>query len=675
MAPPTRFTERFARPLKIAVQVGILGTILITIGAVGFVEYSAQPSFCNKCHIMEPYYESWATSSHNQVPCIKCHYAPGIKAEAMGKLQAANQVVKYVTGAYGIKPWAEIEDAACLRSGCHVGRQLEEEVNFKGVRFNHAAHLGELRRGKELRCTSCHSQIVQGEHLTVTQSTCFLCHFKERPASDPIAGCVGCHPSPARIVSPAGFIVDHPQYVKDLVSCMSCHTQVTEGSGAAEQARCFNCHNEPERLAAFDDTPLVHRVHIAQHNVECTQCHLPIEHRVVALTGTYELDCRSCHQRAHDDQRRLYAGLGGHGTEPSPSAMFLARVSCQSCHELPTQIRGHEEVQLAGEASCLSCHGIRYANILPSWQQEMERKVRRVEAMVSGARATLGSAPVRRRAAADSLLQLAGENVAFVRRARAAHNIAYADELLRVAVRFVQTAVDSARLPYTVPPAALGPPVSATACLRCHLGIERKQVQFRGRPFDHERHVLRGGLPCSACHTSLEDHGGTTLAGTASCTACHHRQINPMNCARCHAGPAAAPAAALQLAAGDFSHPVHGAAGLSCDACHQAPAMSAKELRCQTCHAPHHQPEASCLSCHRGGAQAKHTRAIAHTACTQCHGAKAEGLVRWSRQICTTCHIDRTEHNAPMACELCHKIPPLQQAGSAPPPGARESGR
>ena len=66
---------------------------------------------------MEPYYQSWATSSHSDVACIECHYAPGVKAEAMGKLQAANQVVKYITGTQGPKPWAEIEDARAAVTG------------------------------------------------------------------------------------------------------------------------------------------------------------------------------------------------------------------------------------------------------------------------------------------------------------------------------------------------------------------------------------------------------------------------------------------------------------------------------------------------------------------------------------------------------------------------------
>jgi nitrate/TMAO reductase-like tetraheme cytochrome c subunit len=77
-----RRLKRLSRPLAIAIQVAIVVVIAGAIGAVGFIEYSAQPNFCLNCHVMEPYYESWATSSHKDVKCIECHYAPGIKADA-----------------------------------------------------------------------------------------------------------------------------------------------------------------------------------------------------------------------------------------------------------------------------------------------------------------------------------------------------------------------------------------------------------------------------------------------------------------------------------------------------------------------------------------------------------------------------------------------------------------
>jgi hypothetical protein len=659
-APPSGRRQRLSRLVRVLVPVTITAVILLAVSTVGFVEYSGRPGFCKTCHIMRPYYDSWASSSHRDVACIKCHYAPGIRAEAMGKFQAANQVVKYITGAYGTKPWAEIEDAACLRSGCHSERKVEGVVVYKGVRFDHTAHLGELRRGKQLRCTSCHSQIVQGDHLAVTEATCFLCHFKDRPPGSPIGGCTGCHPSPARIVSAAGYVVDHAQYVQNRQSCLSCHGEVTAGTGTVERTRCFNCHNEPDRLAKFGDTTLVHRVHIADHNVECTQCHTPIEHRVVALAATFELDCRSCHSQVHDAQRRLYAGTGGHGSPESPSRMFLARVSCIGCHGLPTTVRGHERVQLAGEASCMSCHGIRYANLLPSWQREMERKLGRVAPVVAGARAALGSASVRRRAAADSLLRLAQENVDLVRVGKAAHNVAYADRLLRAAVQLVREAVRTGQLPYAVPQIDLGPPLGENACFGCHIGVERATVTFQGADFNHEPHVLRGGLGCADCHTPLDRHGGTTLTSRAACDACHHDQVRPMNCARCHAGPGGAPVATIATGTGDFSHRVHVQADLACTTCHTPSGMSARALRCEACHDQHHQPDRTCTSCHRLGDDvlAKHSRS-AHAACVTCHAATPT-LSRWSRQICTTCHVQQASgHYATKSCEACHQIPAM----------------
>jgi hypothetical protein len=651
--------QRLSRPLKIGIQVAVLVVILAAVGTVGFIEFSAQPKFCTSCHLMQPYYDSWATSTHSDVPCIKCHYAPGIKAEAMGKMQAANQVVKYVTGAYGTKPWAEIEDAACLRSGCHSLRKVEGVVSYRGVRFDHTQHLGELRRGKQLRCTSCHSQIVQGNHVAVEQTTCNLCHFKGTDPGEPLGGCVGCHADPPRVVSPAGFVVDHPQYVEDMVACTTCHDEVTEGSGVAEEARCWNCHNTPERIEQFENTTLVHRVHIAEHNVECTQCHLPIEHRMVALAESAELDCSACHQRVHDEQQRLFAGMGGHGVENQPSSMFLARVSCTGCHELTKSVGAHETVRGAGEASCLSCHGIGYANILPEWQRQSEQKVQRVERVVTAARRAAGSAPVRTRARVDSLLALAAENVEFVQQGKGAHNIAYADELLRASLELVREAVRDGGLPYTVPAVDLGPRISENACLQCHAGVERRAVQFSGRRFDHERHVMRAGLPCSSCHSEMDDHGKTLLSGPSDCMDCHHSQVAAQNCAACHAGPGGAPEAPVATEVGDFPHAPHREAGFSCSMCHQAPAMDASGVDCVSCHDFHHQPEASCVSCHREGAKEKHMLAFAHSQCSQCHGAKVEGITEWTRQVCTVCHTDMVEHNAPAACHLCHQMDPL----------------
>ncbi|HSR16021.1 MAG TPA: cytochrome c3 family protein [Gemmatimonadales bacterium] len=659
----------WTRIFRILVPVAVLAVILMTVGTVGFIEYSAQPGFCKSCHNMVPYYDSWAESSHREVPCIQCHYAPGIKAEAMGKLQAANQVVKYVTGSYGIRPWAEIEDAACLRSGCHSERKVEGTLDYNGVAFEHAAHLGELRRGKQLRCTSCHSQIVQGEHVAVTPSTCTLCHFKDRPVGQPLAGCVGCHPSPPRVVSTSGYEVDHARYVADQVSCISCHGEVTRGTGAAERQRCFVCHNEPERIGEFENTALVHEVHITERKVECDQCHSLIEHRIIRDSTVVELDCKSCHTSAHDAQLRLYTGLGGHRTEPVPSKMYQARVSCLGCHEQTARLRGHERVQIAGEASCLSCHGVQYNNILPSWQREMDQRVARVAPVVVQARAVLTAAGARQRPVADSLLRLAEENLDLVRTGRPAHNVAFADELLRASLGLVREAVRAGRLSYTVPVLDLGPRVEETTCAACHLGIERSTVTFSGGgQFPHEPHAIRAGLSCDQCHTPYEAHGGTRITSQASCQACHHQSTEPATCVNCHRSAPTGKDAMITLADGArFPHGAHQQALPSCNACHAEGSMKVAGFQCANCHDQHHEASRSCQSCHPGDIKSRHEGFAqeVHASpppCSACHEAEAARIESWSPQTCTICHATKaTGHYEKQArsargCEACHDL-------------------
>lgn len=666
--PDAPAPRRLAGWLRVLVPVGILAVILMTLGTVGFIEYSAQPGFCKNCHNMVPYYDSWATSSHNDVPCIACHYAPGIKAEAMGKLQAANQVVKYLTGSFGTRPWAEIDDAACLRSGCHSERRVEGAIDYNGVSFDHAKHLGELRRGKQLRCTSCHSQIVQGDHLTVTPETCVLCHFKDRPVGQPLGGCIGCHPNPPRVESASGYVVEHARYVADRVSCVSCHQEVTTGDGAADRARCYICHNEPDRIAVFDNPARVHQIHITDHKVECSQCHAEIQHRLVKEAVAVELDCQSCHSRAHDAQLRLYSGTGGHNTPTVPSKMFQARVACLGCHEESAKIRGHEEVQVADEASCMSCHGVRFANILPAWQREMEQRVRTVAPVVAGARAALGSAPGGRRGAADSLLRMAEENLELVRIGKPAHNVAFADQLLRAAVDLTRQAVRAAGVAYTVPRLDLGKPADESGCSTCHLGTERATVPFKGGgTFPHEPHTLRAQMKCGQCHTGLDQHGGTRLTSATACQDCHHRPSKPTDCVNCHRAIGTSGKGILNLDGTAFPHGAHQRAMPTCAPCHSPPAMAVAKFECTSCHEQHHAPASrSCASCHPGDLKGRHDGLeddihVPEPPCSSCHEGSQE-ITRWSWQTCSACHTGQArghyEKSATSArgCESCHDI-------------------
>ena len=86
-----------------------------------------------------------------KVACVQCHYPPGLRDTVWVKYQALTQVVKWATQTYSSKPFAEIEDGSCLRSGCHANRLLQGKVNFKrGIVFDHTPHLTQARRGRAI---------------------------------------------------------------------------------------------------------------------------------------------------------------------------------------------------------------------------------------------------------------------------------------------------------------------------------------------------------------------------------------------------------------------------------------------------------------------------------------------------------------------------------------------
>jgi nitrate/TMAO reductase-like tetraheme cytochrome c subunit len=66
----------------------------------GAAEYTSRPKFCNTCHYMEPFYESWQVSSHSDISCTYCHFEPGLAGKIEGKLNGLYQLTKYVSLAY-----------------------------------------------------------------------------------------------------------------------------------------------------------------------------------------------------------------------------------------------------------------------------------------------------------------------------------------------------------------------------------------------------------------------------------------------------------------------------------------------------------------------------------------------------------------------------------------------
>ncbi|MBI4376172.1 MAG: NapC/NirT family cytochrome c [Elusimicrobia bacterium] len=525
------------RRRKLLLLLGGLGLLLALGGTGGLVKYSESPKFCSSCHIMLPYYDAWKTSKHKDVACVECHYPPGMNKHVLWKkFQNLSQVAKYVTRTYSSKPFAEIEDNSCLRSGCHSQQLLQGLVQSKTtkmpVRFDHQPHLSDLRRGRQLRCASCHSQIVVGRHVEVTYDTCFLCHFKGRGNAKelkPLGGCLSCHELPTKDFRLGDMNYNHRDFVsKQKLSCLECHAGVVQGEGKASEDRCLTCHNQPDRLAKFNDTPFLHERHVSGKNVACFHCHQEIRHGASAMNVALDqspdkrrheplFDCKQCHEDKHLGQREFYTGRAKElGLAEMPSPMFEANVQCTACHYKDhvngSAFQGHDFK--ASEQACVKCHGEKFKGIWEETRSELQQAVAQLGEKLDGAQAAGGDS--KRLSRARQLWQL-------VRYGRGEHNIYLASQALRQADTLVSEAVSSSSA--TLADLSELPLLSGKYCATlCHervgVKVPPQTVRAFGKTMPHGQHADMMG--CVKCH-EIGRHKKVPLRKDVrqTCAGCH----------------------------------------------------------------------------------------------------------------------------------------------------------
>jgi hypothetical protein len=578
--------KRIVKRTGLAVLIIGVFSLVLFIGAVQFTNRS---DFCTTCHYMQPFYDAWASSSHHNVPCRDCHYEPGYSNVIKGKIRDLNQLVKYWTNAYRrSKPWAEISDASCLRSGCHETRLLHGKVMFGKVNFDHRPHLVQMRRGKKLRCTSCHSHIVQGKHMTVTTSTCVTCHFKLDEEGNNLAKCTICHDPPVAVAGAEPPKYDHTRVVEKKLDCKKCHGEMVVGDGAVPRERCYTCHWDRERLDKYDSTDVMHAEHITKHKIECEQCHLSMQHKSIAKENAMP-ECQTCHEGFHEAQKDLFSGHGGHGVPDTPSPMFDKGLTCQGCHVFHEDTHGIEfagETFVASGKSCEPCHGKGYGRLLSIWQESAKKKMATVRSTLDEARSArrqfkgTGS----ERHALDSLLQEATYNFDLVESGRPIHNIVYANELLEDAYTRLGQVLQTTRPELKLEPMENGKHFVPSACVNCHSGIEEINVNVFGIDFSHKRHLQAAHQTCGRCHSNQRTHG-ELIVQRSDCLDCHHSQ-KERKCDYCHT------AQANILHGGTDYLPTEEPdimidAGVECRDCHELPDRSIVRpvpQRCADCH-------------------------------------------------------------------------------------------
>jgi len=511
--------------------------ILLAVSA----EYTSRPNFCPTCHYMEPFYNSWKTSTHNKIECVECHFEPGLQGTIKGKMNGLVQIVNYVSTSYKKrKPWADIPDNTCSRSDCHASQSIQDTVyETRGILFNHKHHLSELRRGKKLKCTSCHSQIVQGSHMQVTYNTCFNCHFHKSDDPehkfDKLTDCKTCHDLDKKSKEQLSTMkYNHTSVVENKIICNSCHNQVIFGDGAVGKDRCFQCHFEDDKLDKYPDTEFMHKTHIAKHSMNCMYCHSPIRHKIQKIDANTPPDCQSCHSGAHSSMVKMYAGETGFNTDNHPSSMYLSGINCKGCHILHETSNKNITTYKSREEACDKCHGKGYGNLIKQWENSSIKRLAVIKSIYNSAKNIVNSSKSEKRKDAIIKLEEAQHNINLVDIGKSVHNIQFADKLLVGSYGLMTEALKLIGATSKLPEFKSSTEYVPNECYNCHGGIQEINAQAFGKTFSHNTHIVKQHIQCDRCHSNNNKHGQLILTQN-SCNNCHHRSAKSNeSCSSCH---------------------------------------------------------------------------------------------------------------------------------------------
>lgn len=353
----------------VVLVVAVVASVLFVVAGGSWAVYlghkaTEQPGFCaGMCHVMAEAVESWRESSHEGILCAECHNKPGPRGLWEGAVVAPiKESWLMVTANYGHKPIAvDIADESCMREHCHKMRILEGKAPFKRVVFDHKEHLEKIIDGKKLKCVSCHSQMVIGTHMAVTEQVCFVCHFKESAKGAVPHECGVCHEGPIDVVTYKGMSFDHKSSEATGHACQDCHSDISHGKGEVEPERCKTCHDEEHPEEKVQDAASMHENHVVVHNAKCFDCHQEIEH---SIPDPFEVLCENCHV----SEGRIYRGLDWAGAVVMPSKKAgPLEMDCAVCHQEETDY-------LATEEGCDMCHEGKKGRTIEDVQLDFQKR-------------------------------------------------------------------------------------------------------------------------------------------------------------------------------------------------------------------------------------------------------------------------------------------------------------
>lgn len=396
--PARRQIRRLAVSLVIA--------LLVAAGIMAGLEYyTSRPRFCGSCHIMQPYYASWAADVHATkagARCVDCHYAPGEQHTIKAKMRGLSQVVTYFSGrAGGRRPRPQVQDSSCLREGCHkIPDFIEKPHLVRDVKFVHKKHLEPdtaaanenrqqmLALRQQLMRALDPAAVQQVDRLTIRLEDPNELEETVRRLLEPI-GQAGMVRQAADYVSCVRRDIRYRQVANNL-RCTTCHAY----TGSAEHftarlstcyachftgqpfntdtGQCLKCHNPPQIQVP------VHSKTLSQVVGEARKADT-MDHSVIIEKG---VDCRSCHAdlvkgtgRVSRDRCAACHDLARYFTEfdqaPGPETVTTLHdkhvaelyAACTDCHDpIEHRLKPKDAMQMAGgflepiRENCAHCH-------------------------------------------------------------------------------------------------------------------------------------------------------------------------------------------------------------------------------------------------------------------------------------------------------------------------------
>ena len=203
----------------------IAGVLLFgVVGATAGMNYTSQPDFCTKCHIMEPAVKEWATNSHKSITCLDCHADPGTVGYVKQKIRGLGELYEYLAGNYDGKFTSNMNQINCIN--CH-GKDSKVEkakdvTTYEGPKAPGFPHQDIIKAN--ISCLECHKKLVHGEGLNVKEKeqVCLVCHGNDSKIEK--AKDVTATEGDRAIAFPS-----HPELLKANKACVDCHTDVQHG--------------------------------------------------------------------------------------------------------------------------------------------------------------------------------------------------------------------------------------------------------------------------------------------------------------------------------------------------------------------------------------------------------------------------------------------------------------